>query len=48
MNIDTQIYNNFLNFLRKNKCIILEDFISKYYLITKNNFVILVPIKMHL
>jgi phage anti-repressor protein len=39
MNFDIKIYNNFLNFLRKNKCIIPEDFISKYYLITKDNFV---------
>ena len=39
MNIDIKIANNFLKFLRKNKCIIPEDFIIKYYILTKDNFV---------
>ena len=36
--MNTEI-NNFIFFLRKQKCIIPEKFISTYFLITKNNFI---------
>jgi len=39
MNIEVK---NFKNFLQKNKCIIPIDFITNYYIITKNNFISLI------
>ena len=39
MNSDSINANNFLIYLRKQNCIIPEDFIIKYYKLTKDNFV---------
>jgi hypothetical protein len=33
---------NFKNFLQKHNCLVPMDFITKYYILTKNNFISLI------